>query len=239
MQRIRIEGADNYNKVITEFRKEHGIHRIIGISGGSDDKLSGIPDDDPLQAQYADFRDSYHERVLRDTLKPLRGYRVGILTGGTKWGIPKMALQIAREYRFRTIGVLPKAGEHHALADEALDLQIIVDPLIGEGFWGDEGAVWTALIDGLVVIGGAAGTLTELAHIMKINEALCKRGARPKFMVPIHGTGGVAEQLHQLWAKPAIRDRSMPRDRVHNGAVAAQLLIEALDLEEGFGRANT
>jgi hypothetical protein len=74
---------------------------------------------------------------------------------------------------------------------------------------------------------------------MKINESLCRRGERTKFMVPIHGTGGVAEQLHQLWAKPSIRDKSMPRDRVYTGAQAAQLLIEALDLEECFETPNS
>jgi predicted Rossmann-fold nucleotide-binding protein len=239
MRKVRISGAQNYNDLIAEFLREHGIHRIIGISGGADDKHAGIPDDDPLQTRYMDFRDAFHERLLHDALKPLRGYRIGVLTGGTKWGVPKTALQIARQHGFRTIGVLPKAGEHHALNGEAVDLQIVVEPLLGEGFWGDEGAVWTSLIDGLIVIGGAAGTLTELAHIMKINESLCKRGERPKFMVPIHGTGGVAEQLHQLWAKPAIRDKSMPRDRVHTGAQAAQYLIDALDLEECFETPNT
>jgi predicted Rossmann-fold nucleotide-binding protein len=238
MQKIRISGAQNYNDLIAAFRREHGIYRIIGISGGSDDKHAGISDDDPLQKRYVDVRDAIHEMLLHDALKPLRGYRIAILTGGTKWGVPKTALQIARQHGFRTIGVLPKVGEHHALNGEAVDLQVVVEPLIGEGFWGDEGAVWTSLIDGLIVIGGAAGTLTELAHIMKINESLCKRGERPKFMVPIHGTGGIAEQLHQLWAKPAIRDKSMPRDRVYTGAQAAQLLIEALDLEECFETPN-
>jgi predicted Rossmann-fold nucleotide-binding protein len=239
MEKIRIHGAQNYDELITEFRKEHGIHRIIGISGGSDDRHAGIPDDDPLQARFMEFRDAFHERLLHDALKPLRGYRIGILTGGTRWGIPKTALKIAKQLGFRTIGVLPRAGERYACDGDTVDLQIIVEPLIGEGFWGDEGAVWTSLIDGLIVIGGSAGTLTELAHIMKINESLCKRGERPKFMVPIHGTGGVAEQLHQLWAKPAIRDKSMPRDRVHTGAKAAQLLIAALDLDECFEVPNT
>lgn len=238
MQRLRILGAKDYNAAIEEFRREHGIQRIIGVSGGSDDKIAGIPDDDPLQTRYSDYRDSLHTRILQDALKPLRNYRVAILTGGTNWGVPKAALKIARQYGFRTIGVMPKVGERHTLTEDELDLQIVVEPLIGEGAWGDEGAVWTSLIDGLIVIGGAAGTLTELAHIMKLNEALCKNDARPKFMVPIYGTGGVAEQLHQLWAKPNIRDRSMPRERVHSGEHAARVLIEKLDLEEGFNPSN-
>lgn len=238
MTDLRIQPAQDYGAPVSAFLKQHGIGRIIGISGGSEDKLVGICDEDPLQKQHADFQASHHERLLRDALKRLRGYRTAILTGGTRWGIPKLGLSLAREYGFRTIGVLPKAGEQHALGEDLLDLRIVVEPVIGPGAWGDEGPVWTSLIDGLIVIGGAAGTLTELAHIMKLNEGLCKRGERPKYMVPIHGTGGVADQVHQLWAKPSIRDRSMPRDRVYSGAEAARLLIEALDLEECFAGTN-
>lgn len=234
MYDLRVQALQDYSAHVASFKMEHGVNLIIGISGGSDDKLAGIPDDDPLQKQYADFNTAHHVRLLQDALKPLRGYRIAILTGGTHWGIPRLGLELAKKYGFKTIGVLPKAGERYALDEDLLDLRIIVDPLIGSGAWGDEGPVWTSLIDGLIVIGGAAGTLTELAHIMKLNEGLCKNGHRPKYMVPIHGTGGVADQVHQLWAKPAIRDLSMPRDRVHSGAEAARLLIEALDLEESF-----
>ena len=239
MEKIRISGAQDYGDLIATFRREHRVHRIIGVSGGADDKHAGIPDDDPLQTRFVEFRDAFQRRLMDDLLKPLRGYRVAILTGGTKWGIPATAMEVARHHGFRTIGVLPKAGEHHALDDGTVDLQVVVEPMIGEGHWGDEGAVWTSLIDGLVVIGGAAGTLTEVAHLMKLNEGLAKRGERPKFVVPIHGTGGVAEQLHQLWAKPVIRDKSMPRDRVHTGAHAAKLLIEALELEDCFEEPNS
>lgn len=238
MNTLRIQAAHDYDAELTAFRQHHGIGRIIGISGGSDTQLPGIPEADPLQQQHAAYQESLHERLLQDTLRPLRGYGIAILTGGTQWGIPKLAVQVARQHGFKTIGVLPKAGEHHALPEAMLDLKIVVEPMLGQGAWGDEGPVWTSLIDGLVVIGGAAGTLTELAHIMKLNEARCKRGERPKYMVPLFGTGGVADQVHQLWAKPAIRDRSMPRDRVYSGNQAAHLLIDALELDECFIGAN-
>lgn len=238
MHHMRIQAAHDYSAMLAAFRQKHGIGRIIGISGGSENQLAGIPEDDPLQQQHAAYQGALHERLLQDTLRPLRGYRIAILTGGTQWGIPKMAVQVARQFNFKTIGVLPEAGERHALPDELLDLKIVVEPMLGEAAWGDEGPVWTSLIDGLIVIGGAAGTLTELAHIMKLNEARCKRGLRPKYMVPLHGTGGVADQVHQLWAKPAIRDRSMPNDRVYSGNQAAHLLIDALELDECFPDAN-
>lgn len=238
MCHLRILPSQNYNEVLATFRQRHGIGRIIGISGGANTQLPGIPETDPLQQQHAAYEEALYERILHDTLRVLRGYGVAILTGGTKLGIPRLAVQVARQHGFKTIGVLPQAGEHHALPDELLDLKIIVAPMLGEAAWGDEGPVWTSLIDGLVVIGGGAGTLTELAHIMKLNEARCKRGARPKFMVPIYGTGGVADQVHQLFSKPTIRDSSMPRDRVYSGNQAAHLLIDALDLDECFVGAN-
>lgn len=231
---FRVEGRENYAVGIDNFMKEYGLQRIIGISGGSDDKLSGITEDDPLQISFTVFRDALQERIITDALRALRNYRIAILTGGTNWGVPRLAIHKAHDCGFKTIGVLPKVGEKYSLSEEDLDLRIVVEPIIGGGFWGDEGPIWTSMIDGMIIIGGGAGTLTECAHIMKINEALVKKGVRPKYMVPIHGTGGVAEQLHQLWGKPRIRDLSMPRGRVHTGTEAAHLLIEALDLDEAF-----
>ena len=229
---IQIEGAKNYSSLLRQFRKERGIHRIIGISGGADDKLTGVPEHSPLQASFEKFRDDLQKSVITDAVKALRQYRIAILTGGTDSGVPKIALEVAKKYDFCTIGVLPQAGEKYSLRPDFFDLRIIVYPMVSDSFWGDEGPVWTSLIDGMIVIGGSSGTLIECAHIMKINEALVKNDQRPKYMVPIHGMGGIAEQLQQIWAKPRIRDLSMPRHRVYTGGEATKLLIEALDLHE-------
>jgi hypothetical protein len=86
----------------------------------------------------------------------------------------------------------------------------------------------------MIVIGGGAGTLTECAHIQKINESLVNNNVRPKYVVPIHGTGGVADQLPYLWAKPRIRNACMPMNHIHTGNEAAQYLIEKLDLADFF-----
>jgi predicted Rossmann-fold nucleotide-binding protein len=207
---IEILGGENYEKQVRAFMESHGLHKVIGFSGGSDDQLQGVPKDDDLQLKYVDFRNTFHDRLISDALKPLRGYRIAILTGGTKGGIPELATRKAKEYGFKTIGVFPRKGKEYALDSSVLDLSICVDPMIGESRWGDEGATWTSLVDGMIVIGGKAGTLTECAHIQKINEALIKNDKTPKYIVAIYGTGGIADQLPYLWSKPHVRNVCMP-----------------------------
>lgn len=231
MTELLIKGHTDYSKIISEFKREKGIHNIIGFSGGADDKIQGIDEGDELQIQYKTYQALLHERIITDTLKPLRNFKIAILTGGTRWGVPSTANRIAKSLGFTTIGVTPSVGSHHSLSKEEIDFRITVEPMIGDGYWGDEGAIWTTLVDGIVIIGGGAGTLTECAHIMKINEAMVKCNHIPKFMIPIHGTGGLAEQLQHLWAKPKIRDVSMPREQVHTGKQAADIIIDKLDLE--------
>jgi predicted Rossmann-fold nucleotide-binding protein len=231
---IEILGRRNYASEVVSFMQSHGIHKVIGFSGGADDRLQGVPEDDDLQLKYVAFRKAFHDRLISDALRLLRGYRVAILTGGTEGGIPELATRKAKEYGFKTIGVFPRKGKKYALDSCLLDLSICVDPMIGEARWGDEGATWTSLIDGMIVIGGSAGTLTECAHIQKINESLIKNNETPKYIVAIYGTGGTAEQLPHLWAKPNVRNVCMPMNRIYTGREASQYLIEKLALDDYF-----
>ena len=172
MSELLIKGHADYSKIISEFKKEKGIHSVIGFSGGADDKIHGIDEDDQLQIQYKTYQTLLHDRIITDTLKPLRNFKIAVLTGGTRWGVPSTANRIAKSLGFTTIGVTPSVGNHHSLPKEEIDFRITVEPMIGDGYWGDEGAIWTTLVDGIVIIGGGAGTLTECAHIMKINELI-------------------------------------------------------------------
>lgn len=232
--KIEVKAAENYAETIKKALKEAGISKVIGFSGGADDKLKGIPDDDPLQKQFTSFRDAYHERIISSALGLFRGYNVAILTGGTEGGVPELSTTIAKKFSFFTIGVHPRKGKKYALPDNLVDISITVDPMVGDAVWGDEGSVWTALVDAMIVIGGGGGTLTECAHIQKINESRIKAGDTPKYVIPIYGTGGVAEQLPHLWAKPDIRNASMPMDRVHTGNDAAKRIIEILSLDDYY-----
>lgn len=231
---LQIKAGENYSGIFERFKREHGIKIIIGISGGAEELLTGIHPEDEVQEMYKNFKLAYHTKIITSFLSQLKDYQVAILTGGTRGGIPELASKIAKSMGFKTIGVHPAVGRKYALDDTLLDLSISVDSLIGEPAWGDEGPVWTALIDAVVVIGGGAGTLTEYAHIQKINESRIKNGKRPKFIVPIFGTGGTAEQIPYLWAKPEVKYNSMPIDRIHSGLVAARYLMDKLSLTDYF-----
>lgn len=220
----------NHDKIISEFKKNYGIQRVIAFSGGSSSEISGVPEGDPLQAQYKKFSQELETRILRECIGKLRGFQIAILTGGTKWGVPKTAIEIAKSYGIKTIGIYPLAGKKHALGDEHLDLSLCIEPRCGESRWGDESPIFSKLLDGVIVFSGGAGTLIECAHILKINEALQKNGLPVKYIVPISGTGGVADGLPFIWAKPEIRSICMPHSRVCTGAEAADIIIDKLNL---------
>lgn len=232
--KIEIIPKQNYAEEIQKALNSVGIKRIIGFSGGADDRLKGIPDEHPLQKQFKEFRDAYHTHIISSALARFKNYKIAVLTGGTSGGVPELATNIAKQLSFFTIGVHPTRGKKYALTEEKLNMSITVDPMVGEAVWGDEGSVWTSLVDAMIVIGGGAGTLTECAHIQKINESRIKSGEKPKYIVPIYGTGGVAEQLPHLWAKPDIRNVSMPMERIHTGNEAAKKIIEELSLDDYY-----
>lgn len=231
----RISGSLNCAKIVEDFKHLHGLHKIIAFSGGADSELSGVSKDDPLQLQYQEYAVALEARFIGEAILKLQGFRIAILTGGTKWGVPKTAVMEAKRNRLQTIGIFPLTGEKHALGSDVLDLSICIEPFSGESRWGDESPVFTNLLDGVIVYGGGAGTLTECAHILKINEALLKSGKDSlKYIVPISGTGGVADGLPFIWAKPEVRYRCMPQERVTNGARAAEIIIEQLNLEDYY-----
>jgi predicted Rossmann-fold nucleotide-binding protein len=231
---ILLRGAEDYSTKVTDFLKKHGIRKVIGFSGSVDIRLEDFLEGDPLQQQYKDFKNAFHKRIIVDILKLLKGYNIAVLTGGTKGGIPELAATEAKTLGLKTIGVYPRTGKKYCLDNSIIDLSICVEPLIGESRWGDEGAVWTTLVDAMIVINGQAGTLTECAHIQKINEALIKNGSLPKYIIPIYGTGGIADQLPYLWAKPEIKNKCMPLERIYSGKQAADFIIENLDLEYDY-----
>ncbi|MBI5306656.1 hypothetical protein HZB04_03685 [Candidatus Wolfebacteria bacterium] len=214
----------DYDHLIGNFKKEYGIHNIIAFSGGADIELNGIPSDDPIQEQYKKFITALEERIIGYCIGKFRGYQIAILTGGTKWGIPKTATFTAKKFGLKTIGIYPLIGKKHALDKNMFDLEICVEHLFGESRWGDESPIFANLLDGVVVFSGGAGTLIECTHVLKINEALKKSGLPLKYIVPISGTGGVADGLPFVWAKPEIRFLCMPSFRIITGLQVADIL---------------
>ncbi|HBI33613.1 MAG TPA: hypothetical protein DEA43_00645 [Candidatus Moranbacteria bacterium] len=227
-----VRGEKDYSKVVREFMKQNGLHKIIAFSGGSDAEISGMPKDDPVQLQYKAFARNLEERIIGDAVKKLRNYQIAILTGGTSWGVPNTATLKAKEYGMKTIGVFPLAGKKHVLPEDILDIALCIEPLVGESRWGDESPIFTSLLDGVIVYGGGAGTLIECAHILKMNEAIIKNGEPVKYIVPIAGTGGVADGLPFVWGKAEVKSLCMPFRKITSGIEAVDILCEQLNLDD-------
>lgn len=224
--------SDQIDQAIDDFKKHHGLHHVIAFSGGASTDLPGVSSNDPLHTQYASMQKEREQRIVRDALNILRHYRIAVLTGGTRFGFPKVATGVAKEMELKTIGVFPKAAnapdKKYVLED--LDLAVCVNPHYGNSAWGDESSVFCKLLDAVIVCGGGAGTLIEAAHLLKMNESLLKYEQPVKVIIPIHGTGGVADGLPFVWGKQEIKIACMPQSPVLSGKDAAMYILEHLDL---------
>jgi predicted Rossmann-fold nucleotide-binding protein len=228
---IVVSPSVNVTALVESFMKEYGLHRIVAFSGGSDDRPEGISDS-ALEAALTEVLRQKEQHIIAQAVRRLQGYRIAILGGGTKWGVPHTAALEARKVGLATIGVYPFAGKKHALSGDVLDLRICIEPEFGESRWGDESSVYAKLLDGMVVYGGGAGTLVEVAHVLKMNEAILERNETAKLIVPISGSGGVADGLPFIWGKSRVRSVSIPQEKVASGLRAAELLIERLNLDD-------
>ena len=222
--------AERIDLAMEEFLHCHGLHHVIAFSGGASTELPGVPANDPLQKEYGRVQQEREQRIVRDALNILRHYRIAVLTGGTRFGFPKTAVDVARDMSLKTIGVFPKTALTKGYVLEELDLPICVDPHYGESAWGDESSVFCKLLHAVIVCGGGAGTLIETAHLLKMNESLLKYDQPVKVIIPIHGTGGVADGLPFVWGKQEIKHACMPQHPVLSGKDAALYIQECLDL---------
>jgi predicted Rossmann-fold nucleotide-binding protein len=220
----------NLNERFAAFKRQHGIHHVIAFSGGAESTLPGLPEKDALQTQYATFQQSRDERLVADALDMLQHYRVAVLTGGTRFGFPLTAMKAAQERNLKTIGVYPEYARQKGHVVEGLDLSICIESLIGSSQFGDESSVFAKLLDAVIVCAGGAGTLIEISHILKMNEMLVKQQQPVKLVVPIHGTGRVADGLPFLWGKQEIKNACMPSKPVYTGFEAAKFIESRIDL---------
>ncbi len=204
-----------------EFRRQLGISAVIAVSGGAETTIPDMPTN--ISEEYGRNLEERIRIVVTECLRPLRGYRVAILTGGTNGGVPGITTGVAKELGLRTIFVYPSRAKKWRLPVEP-DLDLEIKPLFRQSEWGDESPIFAAILDAVVVIGGGVGTQCECAHVLKINESL-KDLERPKLLVPIHGFRGVAEQLHFLCAKEEVRRRCLPDHAIWSGKDAARLIL--------------
>jgi predicted Rossmann-fold nucleotide-binding protein len=229
---------EDFTPIVENFKKERGVHFVLAFSGGADDSSpllrhvvealkadSGELAEDNIDIDVAinNAKKSYVAGIVREVLMPLRGYRIAVLTGGTTWGVPAIATEVAKELGFPTIGVYPLAASlksENMLPDGQLDLAVCVHPMLGTSQWGDEAAAYTKLLDAVIIIGGNAGTMVEVAHLLKQNE----KNVVPKHLIPIYGTGGTADKVSFFPGKPGTMARCLPPHPIVSGTEACEHL---------------
>lgn len=127
----------------------------------------------------------------------LRTLSCAVLTGGTRGGVPELATTIAQQHTVPTIGVFPPNAQQDQLAELSLAIETL-PPSVGVPTFGTETATLVQLPKYAVVIGGAMGTLAEVATMLKINRRRLSKKEQPIEILPIHGTGGVADMMSQI-----------------------------------------
>lgn len=222
--------SQDIDAAVQDFLQQHGLHHVVAFSGGTATELPGIATDDPLQEQYKALQQERETRLVSSALNILRHYRIAVLTGGTRFGFPKTAVEVAQALRMKTIGVFPETAHQKGYVLPGLDLPICVPPQHGDSAWGDESSVFAKLLNAVIVCGGSAGTLIEIAHLLKMNESLLKYDRPIKLIIPIHGTGGVADGLPFIWGKQTVKQACMPTRLITSGHDAALVMEEELDL---------
>jgi len=214
--------ASRYRDVIEGFLQDHNLEGIVAFSGGLD------PKDLDAERKASD--------LLHAVLDGCYPNHFAVQTGGTKWGIPSLGNQAARNHNMKTIGVYPRRGREHALPPDLLDLAIEVGPFVVRsgtpdeecGQWGDEASVFASLADVMVVIGGGPGAEAEVSLAMKRNG----KTARPTMIVPVLGFGGYADLLPDI-AKaiyPGMTDYLTP---AHSADEVMEIIISHIPYSKG------
>jgi len=189
--------------LVAGFKAEKGAQKIVAFSGGSEEKATAV------------------QVIIEDIVNGLVGLPVAILTGGTKWGVPKTAADVARVIGLPVIGVYPERGQKYLLPN--LDLAIKIPPRYRESEWGDESEVFVKLSDAIVMLSGSFGTQIEYSHLMKMNERRLKDSAAPVFLVPISGIGGWSQLVCELPLTDNAR-ACLPASPIGNGHEAVAFL---------------
>jgi predicted Rossmann-fold nucleotide-binding protein len=257
----------NHHKLtnLEHIKQQHGIKFTIAFSGGADTKLHQLshdhsPESIDLQKAYKAIQVARINKLLQEFLLKFEGleHRIAILTGGTKGGVPEIVSKAAKQHGFKTIGIYPEIGCKNFLGDDVIDIPLCITSIYQDckqsthwetaSYWGDESSVFAKALDVVVVIGGSAGTLIEMAYVLKMNGAILnakKKGnavsTKLKYIVPVSGFGGVSEDLHHVWADPEVTEESILSftvsggvekrpGRIYSGIQAADALLFTKEL---------
>jgi len=194
--------------------EQQGFASIIAFSGGSSEELEVRVNE-----------------LIEQAMQEISGKNIAILTGGTKWGVPKYATQKAKEKSLPVIGVYPSRGAKYALNN--LDYALEIPPRFGESEWGDETEIFTKLAKGVIIIGGGFGTAIEFTHVMKSNEGRIKNKLSPVYVAPVSlmaGDNSFADRAYDFKLSPEMQV-CMPAERLTEGREAMNFLLNKLGLK--------
>lgn len=203
---------------VRSFCQQRAIQALIAVSGTAE------PNPDA-------------EQVASDLIARLSGHPVGIITSGTKTGVPGCTFRRAREEGLPLVRLFPEyaPGRGH-LHDGEADLEIPVPPRAGMSMWGDESGLFVKLANGIVFIGGGSGTLLEIATWVKVNKTLFGRsGIATIPAVPVTLGEGWSDWLAQHGSASFGECflASVPTLPISTGAEAAVWMLERLRLLRG------
>ncbi|MBI5358196.1 hypothetical protein HZB69_01030 [Candidatus Amesbacteria bacterium] len=166
-----------------KFKEGKSISHTLGVIGGSSEE--------DLSSQ---------KNLLIEGCKLIQTKigNFGIISGGTRKGVPDLALDIGRELGIPTIGVFPQEKAKY-VASEKIDFAIPVpSQLLSQVTWGIETSTLVSIPDVFILIGGEWGTLTEVSMIMKRNNSLVRHGIPPVPLISLAGSGKLADSLEQI-----------------------------------------
>jgi hypothetical protein len=165
----------------------------------------------------ADCSEAEVGKIVDEAMQQFKEENIGVVTGGTEGGLPKIAATRAKEYDIPTLGIYPERGEKYFL-EEVNDYGAMVSPTYGDSTWGDESEIGAKIVDGVMIFGGSEGTMAEYSLSQKDDSA---------YAVAIEGTGGLAADLQDM----SIYSESdyTPDSDIQSGREAAKFILNNLN----------
>ena len=242
---MRITSLDDINMWVQSWMQEKWVHKIIAFSGSSSTENPPWIDI-ALAENLSKANQQYINATISGTLWLLRDYRIAILTGWTRWGVPESATRKAKELGLSTIWVYPESrSSKDSLSQEwLLDCAIEVVSVFWKSMFWDESTVFAKLADASVIFWGNAGTLVEVSHALKLNESLLQKdeqtwkvterypGEHRKYIIPVDGIPGISSVVKLLPWKSYVREWTFPEKNIRSSRDIFEYVRHRLHLDE-------
>ncbi len=227
----KVEKIDAVEDTIEEVRSILWFKKIIAFSWW----WQGVKlnfEDEIISKKIKEYSDLSKRNIISEIMSRLRDYDIAIITWWTKWDIPKIATEIARDNNIPTIWIYPRRWEKYSVWKELLNIEIVVDPFYWESHFWDESHLFSKLADAMFVLWWWAWTLIEFAHIMKMNEALKKYHWYVKKIVPISWIPWISDAVHYIPWNDDIKRLTFPNFTINSWKEAFEWMRKELDLDD-------